>query len=99
MSKYGTCGIKIDGTTIVLNDKKELTANVEKSGMHNNSMQWGKRPCIIVDNAMACAFSPCIHCVPLTTQDRKNCHYITNFNELKTIILHMNQLHYVSNIS
>lgn len=31
MSKYGTCGIKIDGTTIVLNDKKELTANVEKS--------------------------------------------------------------------
>lgn len=31
MSKHGTCGIKIDGTTIVLNDKKELSANVEKS--------------------------------------------------------------------
>lgn len=30
MSEYGTCGIKIDGATIVLNDKKELTANVEK---------------------------------------------------------------------
>lgn len=40
-------------------------------GMNNNSIQWGKRPCIIVDNAMACAFSPCIHCVPLTTQDKK----------------------------
>lgn len=31
MSKYGTCGVKIDGVTITLNDKKELTANVDKS--------------------------------------------------------------------
>ena len=36
------------------------------------SMQGGKRPCIIVDNKMACAFSPCIHCVPLTSQTKKN---------------------------
>ena len=35
------------------------------------SMQSGLRPCIIVDNKMACAFSPCIHCVPLTTQTKK----------------------------
>ncbi len=40
-------------------------------GDHDNSVQSGKRPCIIVDNAMACAYSPCIHCVPLTTQDKK----------------------------
>ena len=31
MSKYGTCGVKIDGTTIALNDKGELTASVDKS--------------------------------------------------------------------
>ena len=36
------------------------------------SMQGGVRPCIIVDNKMACAFSPCIHCVPLTSQSKKN---------------------------
>lgn len=36
------------------------------------SMQGGTRPCVIVDNHMACAFSPCIHCVPLTSQDKKD---------------------------
>ena len=28
------------------------------------SMQGGVRPCVIIDNRMACVFSPCIHCVP-----------------------------------
>ena len=42
------------------------------------SMQGGVRPCIIIDNKMAGAFSPCIHCVPLTSQDKKELplHYI-----------------------
>lgn len=35
------------------------------------SMQCGKRPCVIIDNKMACAFSPCVHCVPLTSKDKK----------------------------
>lgn len=41
------------------------------SNIANGSMQGGIRPCIIIDNKMACAFSPCIHCVPLTTQSKK----------------------------
>lgn len=47
------------------------------------SMQSGLRPCIIVDNKMACAFSPCIHCVPLTTQTKKYMplHYILDTKE------------------
>lgn len=48
------------------------------SNIANGSMQGGVRPCIIVDNKMAGAFSPCIHCVPLTSQDKKELplHYI-----------------------
>ena len=44
------------------------------------SMQGGVRPCVIVDNRMACVFSPCIHCVPLTSQDKKHMplHYKLN---------------------
>lgn len=44
------------------------------------SMQGGVRPCVIVDNRMACVFSPCIHCVPLTSQDKKHMplHYTLN---------------------
>lgn len=34
-------------------------------------VQGGLRPCVIVDNSMACMYSPCIHCVPLTTTNRK----------------------------
>ena len=47
------------------------------------SMQGGLRPCIIVDNRMACAFSPCIHCVPLTTQSKKQLplHYDLDIDE------------------
>lgn len=41
-------------------------------GDNIGSMQGGVRPCIIVDNKNACAFSPCIHCVPLTTQNKKD---------------------------
>lgn len=37
----------------------------------NGSMQSGMRPCIIVDNNMAGAYSPCIHCVPLTSKDKR----------------------------
>ena len=40
-------------------------------GQNNGSVQSGVRPCIIVDNKNACAFSPCIHCVPLTTQIKR----------------------------
>lgn len=47
------------------------------------SMQGGLRPCIILDNKMACGFSPCIHCVPLTSQDKKELplHYILDTTE------------------
>lgn len=47
------------------------------------SMQGGVRPCVIVDNNMACAFSPCIHCVPLTSKDKKKLplHYILDTTE------------------
>ena len=48
------------------------------------SMQGGIRPCVIVDNRMACAFSPCIHCVPLTSQVKK---YIPLHYELSTDFL------------
>lgn len=41
-------------------------------GAENGSVQGGIRPCIIVDNKNACVFSPCIHCVPLTTQSKKD---------------------------
>ena len=41
-------------------------------GQDNGSVQSGVRPCIIVDNKNACVFSPCIHCVPLTTQNKKD---------------------------
>lgn len=41
-------------------------------GVYDGSVQSGIRPCIIVDNKNACAFSPCIHCVPLTTQNKKD---------------------------
>ena len=34
------------------------------------SKQGGVRPCIIVDNNMACVYSPCVHCVPLTTKSK-----------------------------
>lgn len=40
-------------------------------GIPRGSMQGGVRPCIIVDNPMACTYSPCIHCVPLTTTNRQ----------------------------
>ena len=40
-------------------------------GQNNGSVQSGVRPCVIVDNKNACAFSPCIHCVPLTTQMKR----------------------------
>lgn len=42
------------------------------------SMQGGVRPCVIVDNKDACVFSPCVHCVPLTSQYKKDMplHYI-----------------------
>lgn len=40
-------------------------------GNTRGSVQQGVRPCIIVDNSMACAYSPCIHCVPLTTKNKK----------------------------
>lgn len=40
-------------------------------GVPKGSMQRGVRLCIIVDNLMACVYSPCIHCVPLTTTNRK----------------------------
>ena len=44
------------------------------------SMQGGVRPCVVIDNKMAGAFSPCIHCVPLTSKDKKKLplHYILN---------------------
>ena len=44
----------------------------------NGSMQKGIRPCIVVDNKMACAFSPCIHCIPLSTKlkEKLPLHYI-----------------------
>lgn len=55
------------------------------------SMQGGLRPCIIVDNRMACVFSPCIHCVPLTSQTKKHMplHYelSTDFLDKKSIAL------------
>lgn len=55
------------------------------------SMQGGLRPCIIVDNRMACSFSPCIHCVPLTSQIKKHMplHYelSTDFLDKKSIAL------------
>ena len=55
------------------------------------SMQGGLRPCIIVDNRMACAFSPCIHCVPLTSQSKKHMplHYelSTDFLDKKSTAL------------
>ena len=41
-------------------------------GQDNGSVQSGVRPCVIVDNKNACVFSPCIHCVPLTTQSKKD---------------------------
>lgn len=41
-------------------------------GENTGSVQGGIRPCIIVDNKNACAFSPCIHCVPLTTQTKRD---------------------------
>lgn len=57
-------------------------------GKTKGSMQGGIRPCIIVDNYMACIYSPCIHCVPLTTTNRqmklhyeikeKNCDCLVN---------------------
>lgn len=53
------------------------------SNIANGSMQGGIRPCIIVDNKMACAFSPCVHCVPLTTQSKKQLplHYHLDIKE------------------
>lgn len=49
-------------------------------GIQNGSVQDGIRPCVIIDNKNACVFSPCIHCVPLTTQNKKNLplHYKLN---------------------
>ena len=41
-------------------------------GDNIGSIQSGVRPCVIVDNKNACVFSPCIHCVPLTTQNKKD---------------------------
>lgn len=32
------------------------------------SLQSGVRPCIIIDNPMACAYSNIVHCCPLTTE-------------------------------
>ena len=40
-------------------------------GDNIGSVQSGIRPCIIVDNKNACVFSPCIHCVPLTSKMKK----------------------------
>lgn len=40
-------------------------------GAAKGSMQGGVRPCVVVDNSMACTYSPCIHCVPLSSQDKK----------------------------
>lgn len=52
------------------------------------SKQGGIRPCVVVDNQMACTYSPCIHCVPLTTKIKdmplhyelkeKNCECLAN---------------------
>ena len=44
----------------------------------HGSMQGGLRPCIIIDNKMADVFSPCIHCVPLTSKCKKELplHYV-----------------------
>ena len=41
-------------------------------GNNYGSVQSGVRPCVVIDNTNACAFSPCIHCVPLTTQNKKD---------------------------
>lgn len=49
-------------------------------------IQGGVRPCVIVDNSMACAYSPCIHCVPLTTTNRKMpLHYVISEDGLNGI--------------
>jgi mRNA-degrading endonuclease toxin of MazEF toxin-antitoxin module len=46
------------------------------------SMQDGLRPCVIVDNKMALAFSPCIHCVPITSQHKDfKLHYRISIEE------------------
>lgn len=46
------------------------------------SMQSGLRPCVIVDNKMALAFSPCVHCVPLTSQHKEfKLHHKIDINE------------------
>ena len=47
-------------------------------GNNYGSVQSGVRPCVVIDNTNACAFSPCIHCVPLTTQNKNDLpvHYI-----------------------
>lgn len=46
------------------------------------SMQSGMRPCVIVDNNMALAFSPCVHCVPITSQHKEfKLHYQINIEE------------------
>ena len=60
----------------------------------NGSMQNGVRPCIILDNNMAGAYSPCIHCVPLTSKDKRDffMHYrlmnnaITGLNEQSIVL-------------
>lgn len=38
----------------------------------HGQMQDGKRPCVIVDNNMAAIYSPCVHCVPLTSKCKKD---------------------------
>lgn len=46
-------------------------------------MQDGKRPCIIVDNNMAAVYSPCVHCVPLTSKYKRDfkLHYIVDVTD------------------
>lgn len=53
------------------------------------SMQDGLRPCVIVDNQMACIFSPCIHCVPLTSQEKK---YMPLHYKLSNYYLHKDSI-------
>lgn len=41
-------------------------------GEQVGSVQSGIRPCVIIDNPKACAYSPIIHCCPLTTEHKKS---------------------------
>lgn len=40
-------------------------------GEKKGSIQSGKRFCIIIENTMACIYSPCVHIVPLTSKTKK----------------------------